>query len=296
MRALIARYFYGEVSMKKVEIVCKTDDKILNYLSSNVEGLSYSSAVKMLRNKDIRVNDEKIKDNIKVYAGDTITAFIDENKISDIKYYTVVYRDENVVIVDKEKNIEVCDGEKNVKKLLSQAERIKIYPVHRIDRNTDGLVIFALNKNAEEELLKAFKDKMGIRKYYLAEVAGKPKEQSIERAFLMKMPKESRVEIYTTAKGRAKPIETQYKVVKRQQGSSIIEVTLMTGRTHQIRAHMAYLGYPILGDDKYGSNDLNRKFKVKKMRLTASRLAFNFDESSMLRYLNDMTFKVQPKW
>lgn len=296
MRALVARYFYGEVSMKKVEIVCKTDDKILNYLSSNVEGLSYSSAVKMLRNKDIRVNDEKIKDNIKVYAGDTITAFIDENKISDIKYYTVIYRDENVVIVDKEKNIEVCDGEKNVKKLLSQAERIKIYPVHRIDRNTDGLVIFALNKNAEEELLKAFKDKMGIRKYYLAEVAGKPKEQSIERAFLMKMPKESRVEIYTTAKGRAKPIETQYKVVKRQQGSSIIEVTLMTGRTHQIRAHMAYLGYPILGDDKYGSNDLNRKFKVKKMRLTASRLAFNFDESSMLRYLNDMTFKVQPKW
>lgn len=282
--------------MKKVELVCKTDDKILNYLSSNVEGLSYSSAVKMLRNKDIRVNDEKIKENIKVYAGDMITAFIDENKISDIKYYTVVYRDENVIIVDKEKNIEVCDGEKNVKKVLSQAERIKLYPVHRIDRNTDGLVIFALNKEAEEELLKAFKDKMGIRKYYIAEVAGKPKDQSIERAFLMKMPKQSRVEIYTTAKGGAKPIETQYKVVKRQQGSSVIEVTLLTGRTHQIRAHMAYLGYPILGDEKYGSNDINRKFKVKKMRLTASRMAFNFSENSMLRYLNDLTFKAQPKW
>lgn len=282
--------------MKKVELVCKTDDKILNYLSSNVEGLSYSSAVKMLRNKDIRVNDEKIKENIKVYAGDMITAFIDENKISDIKYYTVVYRDENVIIVDKEKNIEVCDGEKNVKKVLSQAERIKLYPVHRIDRNTDGLVIFALNKEAEEELLKAFKDKTGIRKYYIAEVAGKPKDQSIERAFLMKMPKQSRVEIYTTAKGGAKPIETQYKVVKRQQGSTIIEVTLLTGRTHQIRAHMAYLGYPILGDEKYGSNDINRKFKVKKMRLTASRIAFNFGENSILRYLNDLTFKVQPKW
>lgn len=282
--------------MKKVELVCNASDKVLNFLSNNVEGLSYSTAVKMLRNKDIRVNGERIKENLKIDLGDTVTAFIDENKIADIKYYSIVYRDDNVIIVDKEKNIEVCDGAKNVKKLLSQAERIKLYPVHRIDRNTDGLVIFALNEDAEKELLKAFKDKMGIRKYYLAEVAGKPKEQSLERAYLKKMPKESRVEIYTTAKGGAKPIETQYKVVKRQEGSAIIEVLLMTGRTHQIRAHMSYLGYPILGDEKYGSNDINRKFKVKRMRLTAARLAFNFGEESMLHYMNELTFKAQPKW
>ena len=197
-----------------------------------------------------------------------------------------MYKDDNILVVNKSVGIEVT-GEgsltERINNILTDAVAV---PVHRLDRNTMGLVVFALNKTAENELLASFKERE-IDKTYNCVVVGKPKQNAQKlKAFLFKDAKKSMVYISETQKQGYLPIETHFRLVKQMGELSVLEVKLITGRTHQIRAHLAHLKMPILGDGKYGINKINRRYRVKTQLLCCTKIMFHFKQGP-LKYLDN---------
>lgn len=170
-----------------------------------------------------------------------------------------------------------------------------IEPCHRLDRNTTGLIVFAKNNISLNILLEKFKNRE-IEKHYLAEVYGIPKtKKQTLTAYLFKDNKKSMVYISDTPKKGYVKIITSYEVIKENKTSniSLLDVTLHTGKTHQIRAHLAHISLPIIGDGKYGINEINKKFKSKTQKLSAYKLIFNFKtDSGILNYLNKKIIKI----
>ncbi len=149
---------------------------------------------------------------------------------------------------------------------------------HRLDRNTGGLVIIAKNKASHDFIIEKLESRE-IKKYYQCLVAGKmEKKEACLQAYLWKDAAKSRVFISDYKKPGAQEIITAYKVLEYDRDSDIsrLEIELVTGRTHQIRAHMAYIGHPVVGDGKYGKNAINRAFGIKQQALWAYRLKFDF--------------------
>lgn len=289
--------------MKKIELVCQKADKVLNIISTQIEGMSYALANKILRKKDIRINDKKISDNVSVNIGDKITVFatdnFDEKSINESKFFETVYEDEKVLIINKFKGIEVCSPTENItveSVLNKRAAKIKTYPLNRLDRNTEGLVIFAKGKKNLESLKKGMKGG-GIEKYYLAEVIGVPKWDSFTAVgYLSKDDERSEVKIFDAPRKDTKKITTEISVLSRSSGGTcVFIVRIKNGKTHQIRAHLANIGFPIVGDGKYGKYEENKKFKAKSQKLTAYKLTFNFSDNE-LRYLNEKTIEIAPTW
>lgn len=169
-------------------------------------------------------------------------------------------------------------------------------PCHRLDRNTFGLVLFAKNKDALEILLDKFKYKE-IEKHYLAYVYGIPsKKQDRIEAYLFKDTKKSLVYISDEFKKGYQKIITSYDTLKTdtKRNTSVLDVKLETGKTHQIRAHLAHIGLPIIGDGKYGINSVNKAFGFKSQQLCSYKLKFNFcNNSGILDYLNGKEFEIQ---
>ena len=280
--------------MRKLVVNNKYNGKKLNtVLLSEFDGLTISSLYKALRKKDIRINGVKTNQNATVYEGDEITIFITDEylfKASIITKDSIIYEDENILVANKPAGIEVA-GDNSFSSLLSGFLGYTVFPCHRLDRNTSGLVLFAKNETALNILFDKFKNHE-IEKHYICEVYGIPKEKhKILTDFLFKDNKKSIVYISDVPKKGYVKIITEYTVLSsnKSANTSKLEVILHTGRTHQIRAHLAYYGYPILGDGKYGNNEINKKFKMKKQELTSYSLKFNFTSSSgILDYLSGM--------
>ena len=280
--------------MIKKEFTCQKQDKVLNIVSKNE--ISYSNANKLLRKKDIRVDNVKINENIVVYPGQKITVFMPEEFLMDEKkFFEVVYEDENILIINKQKGIEVTSPfENSIEKILLKEK--KVFPLNRLDRNTEGLVIFGKTKDFFEKLKKAMKNGE-IEKYYLLEVVGTPNfENKNVVSFLQKDEEKSEVKIFDSPRKDSVKIETNLSVVNRSSGgTSVLIAEIHNGKTHQIRAQLAHIGYPIVGDGKYGKNTDNRKFKSKTQKLTAFKLVFNFKDKD-LKYLNNLNFEIKPTW
>ena len=275
--------------MQKLEFSVKSEIELAKAIINELPFLSRFDIKKILENKDIKVNNVRVKENLTLNKNDKVVVFYKE-KTSE-NWFSIVYADENVLLVNKRSGIEVVS--ENERDLISFL--IKDYPgvkaVHRIDRNTEGLVIFALNETAEKELLEAFKTRKGIIKKYALLVNGRVDITKIKRTvYLKKMENLSKVWISEIKTSGYDPIITEFDIVEYRNDKTLLEANLLTGKTHQIRAHIAYYGYPIVGDNKYG------KDKANKLHLTANYLAFNFNKKQKLAYLNAKNFEITPTW
>lgn len=266
--------------------------KLSDFLYFNFNGLSKNTLYKAFRKKDIRVNNIKISEDTIISQGDTITVYIIDDLLFKTFNIETIYEDINILIVNKPNNLEVT-GKNSLTSILEKKYSY-IYPCHRLDRNTTGLILFAKNEKSLNILLDKFKNKE-IEKHYLAKVYGIPKIKSQKlTAYLFKDNKKALVNISNVPKKGYVKIETSYTLIEKniKDNFSILDVELHTGKTHQIRAHLAYIGLPIIGDGKYGINEINKKFNSKTQMLHSYSLKFNFKtDANILNYLNGKEFK-----
>lgn len=275
--------------MQKIEFEVKTDKKLIKAIIDELPFLSRFDVAKILANKDVKVNNARVKEDIDLHVGDKLVVFYTEKEQKE--WYTLVYADENVLIVNKRAGIEVVsETERDLVAVLKQ-NYATVLPVHRIDRNTEGLVIFALNKASERSLLSAFKTRNGIIKKYALLVHGRVDITKIKRTvYLKKVDSLSKVWISELKTTGYEPIVTEFDIVEYRGDNTLMTANLVTGKTHQIRAHIAYYGHPIVGDNKYGKDN------EKQLHLTANYLAFKFNKDVNLSYLNSKTFEIIPTW
>lgn len=255
---------------------CEKDGKLSENMQAFYKNLAtYGKIMSLIRKKDVKVNGARVSKDGRVSVGDKIEVYYDGE---DKRTLTEIYKDEDVLAAYKPSGVTSEDFFDYVKSVYPSAEFI-----HRLDRNTDGIMIFALGKSAEEELLKGFKQRT-FDKYYLAEVYGVPApDAAVLTGYLKKDPEKAEVRVYRDKTAGAVEIKTAYKVLKKSGATSVLEVKLITGKTHQIRAHLASVGHFILGDGKYGKESVNRKYGFKSQRLTAYRLVLNFDGGKLGR-------------
>lgn len=212
--------------------------------------------------------------------------------------FHLVYQDGNILAVDKPAGLATAEADGGGDTLEGRLKALygPVYALHRLDVNTTGLVLFARTEQAQSELLEAF-EKRRVHKTYHCVVKGTPHpKEAYCTAYMRKDSEKSRVTVFDGPQPGAKDMRTAYRMLASHGGESLLAVEIHTGRTHQIRAHLAHLGYPLLGDDKYGDRDWNRARKVSVPRLCAVELTFSLAESSPLAYLNDLRLTAEPTW
>lgn len=273
--------------------------KLSNFILDNFPALNKNTLYKALRKKDIRINDIKINSDCTIFSGDKITIYITDNYLLGEEKFNIpiVFEDENILVVNKPENLSVTDDNlPTLTSILQNKYGKNINPCHRIDRNTKGLVLFAKNTKALNILLDKFKNKE-IEKHYIAKVYGIPKKNhEILEAYLFKDSKKSLVYISDIPKKNYQKIITEYTILESNvnKNTTVLDINLHTGRTHQIRAHLAHIGFPILGDGKYGINEINKKYNLKTQELYSYKIIFNFKTNAgFLEYLNNKEIKLK---
>lgn len=271
--------------MEKKEIVIIKDSTLIEELS--VLGYNYVNIKKLFKNKDIKLNGTRVKEDCPVFQGDSLVVYYTPDQIQQEKIQ-ILFEDDNVLVINKPSGIE-SDGNGGL------SDKLNAIAVHRLDRNTTGVMIFAKNQESKENLENAIKNRLITKKYY-AEVVGSTNYKYFTyNAFLLKDSKNSQVKIFDKQIKNSLPISTTFNTIKSNPSSSLIECTLHTGRTHQIRASLSYLGHPIIGDGKYGKNEDNKKFKETRQRLHSYLLSLN-GLTDKLSYLNGKRFTKDPTW
>lgn len=288
--------------MRKLIVNEKYNNKKLNmFILDSFPNLNKNTLFKALRKKDIRINNVKVSSDTTIYLGDEISIYIvDELLLGENKFdIEIVFEDENILVANKPEGLSVTEDtsiSSTLTSILKSKYGNNINPCHRIDRNTKGLVLFAKNDEALNILLKKFKNHE-IEKHYIAKTYGIPKkEHDILEAYLFKDSKKSFVYISDIPKKDYQKIITEYEVIKKDLKKNIayLDVNLHTGKTHQIRAHLSHIGYPIIGDGKYGINEINKALEYKTQELYSFSLKFNFKTNSgILDYLNRKEIKLK---
>lgn len=238
-----------------------------------------SEVNRLFRDKDIKVNGKKTGDKkLSVTSLDEICVY--ERKDKTFPIYQTVYEDENLLVADKEQGVN-SEGLYNYLK-----EKGDYRFLHRLDRNTCGLIMFAKNDKTEKALLKAIRERK-TTKIYEAVLVGLPKPDcSTLRAYLTKNAYTSTVKVSKSCVGKAEEIITGYEIIKKSKDLSYVKINLITGKTHQIRAHFAFIGNPVLGDNKYGNDEANKTYGQKKQLLISKQVTIQ----GTATYLDGQTF------
>ncbi len=294
------------------------------FISKAVPALPKSLMYKYIRTKRIKVNSKRAEISTKLISGDIVDIYINDEFFAPVdkhydflsasKHLDIVYEDENILLLDKKVGLLSHPDETEYNDTLITRVKRYLYEkgdydpkdensfapalVNRIDRNTGGIVIAAKNAETLRILNQKLKDRE-LEKYYLCVVHGTlNKKSGTLVGWLIKDEKKNKVQVYDNPKPDAKEIRTRYKVLDEKDGLSLVRVELLTGRTHQIRAHLAHIGHPLLGDGKYGTNALNKdKGGYKKQCLYSYRLQFTFTtDAGILNYLNGRAFEADNVW
>jgi len=294
------------------------------FLTKNLPNLPQSLLYKYIRKKRIKVNGKRAEISTRLSEGDVLDLYINDEFFEkpeptyDFLHagttLNILFEDKNVLVLDKPVGLLAHpDDREYVDTLIGRVKRY-LYEkgeydpeaeqsftpalVNRIDRNTGGIVLAAKNAEALRVLNQKMKDRE-IHKFYLCAVHGTPKpSQGLLKGYLWKDEKKNRVYVYKDFKPGSKTIETKYRVLKSAENMSLVEVELLTGRTHQIRAHFASIGCPLVGDGKYGNNQNNRKQGGRRKQFLYSyKTVFDFTtDAGALEGLNGMTFEVPNVW
>ncbi len=268
------------------------------YLYRALPGLPAWQIREAFSRRDVKMDGRRVKAEETARPGAKIQVYGIKDAAGQA--LDVVYEDEQILLINKPAGISVqpdSGGGVTVESLA--LDHVKTanpgaWPpkaCHRLDNQTCGLLLLAKSMRAEELLAKAFKERT-MKKTYVCLVKGIPKlEEAVLNAYLLKDPQAARVQVFDKPVPGALAITTGYRVVEKGDISRL-QVDLITGRTHQIRAHLAHIGHPILGDDAYGDRALNKQMKAKRLMLCAASLTLSAGEE--LSYLDQRTFAVLP--
>ena len=309
------------------ELVVKKNDanqRLDKFLLKKFKTMPKKMAYMYIRKKCVKVNGKKATPEVMLKENDLLTFYIKDEFFDNIqeenyeflkapKNLKIIYEDENIILLDKKPGVIVHqdksyhfdflllrlqhylydNGEYNPKEENCFAPAL----VNRIDRNTGGIVIGAKNAESLRILNQKMKDRE-LHKFYLCLLINKPKkDNAILSDYLIKNEKTNKVTVLRNEKQGAKKILTKYSVLETNNNLTLCEVELLTGRTHQIRAHMSSIGCPILGDNKYGNKKLNQKYSLSKQCLYSYKLAFDFTtDSGILSYLDKKHFSTNDIW
>ena len=221
---------------------------------------------RLLKAKDVKVNGVRVGTNVMLNQGDRVCYYTSARQ-EEKRLFAIAYEDEEILLVDKDSGV-------NAEAVFcALSERGECYFIHRLDRNTRGLLVFAKTKGAEAALLKAFQ-KRTVEKRYEALCFGTfPKQGDVLTAYLVKDERAASVQIFDRPVGER--IVTEYRVLERTGEMTRVQITLHTGKTHQIRAHLAHIGCPVVGDEKYGDHKKNGEYACKRQCLIAKELSFH---------------------
>jgi 23S rRNA pseudouridine955/2504/2580 synthase len=277
----------AEAKVRWIEVTeDEAGQRIDNYLLARLKGVPKSHVYRIVRSGEVRINSKRVEASRKVTAGDRIrvppvrVAERGEPEAPPHFKLPVLFEDEWLVAIDKPSGIAVHGGSgvahgviESLRSMRADARFLEL--VHRLDRETSGILLVAKKRSALTVLHEALRER-GMDKRYLAGIAGSFRnERQRVRVALAKRETAQGKRVSVSRDGQ--DAETVFHLKERRDDMSLVEAELLTGRTHQIRVHLAHLKHPVLGDDKYGDFDLNKVLRrkgLKRMFLHAARLEF----------------------
>lgn len=312
--------------MRSFTVTAKDSGQRLNrYLEKLVPALYPSLMHKYLRTKRIKINGKRAEASARLSEGDLVQLYISDDlffmhkKQPDFmrasSQLTLLFEDQNIAVIYKPAGLLVHDDSSKtadtlINRLLrylyekgeygpSDSESFTPALCNRLDRGTAGIVLAAKSSAALREMNLLLKNRL-ITKRYLCAVTAKPPDDGTYTAWAVKDSGRNTVSVFDSPGPGAKTMITSVHTVGRKNGLWLLDVGLVTGRTHQIRAHLKHLGCPVLGDGKYGDGRINRRYNISRQALAAYEVTFNIAEHAnefpVLSYLDNTTFSLDNVW